>query len=106
MGIKISTFILSKYIIIISCSQTSDNKSATSVIHEHVQHEQTKHVDMNQHFIKRQYQIRHYMLSLHQVIKECFTKGIPIIQFLKFMGKLGMMDPQACLRESIVGVNE
>ena len=70
-----------------------DNKSAISIVHDHVQHNRTKHLEVDRHFIKEKLEtgmfISEYVSSLNQ-LADVFTKGLPTSIFEKLQGNLGM----------------
>jgi len=63
---------------------TYDNKSAISIAHNPVQHEQTKHVEIDQHFIKEK--LDNCLIVIEDIpsrlqLVDIFTKGLPTKQF-------------------------
>ena len=72
-----------------------DNKSAISIAHNPVQHDRTKHVEIDRHFIKEKLDdgliATEYIPSRLQ-LADMFTKGLPIKQFEDLTCKLGMID--------------
>lgn len=72
-----------------------DNQSAISIAHNPVQHDMTKHVEIDQHFIKEKLEssLIHlpYVPSEEQVV-DILTKGLPVKRFEELASKLGMWD--------------
>ena len=72
-----------------------DNKSATSIAHNSVQHDRTKHVEIDRHFIKEKLDdgliATEYIPSRLQ-LADMFTKGLPTKQLEDLTYKLGMID--------------
>nr|KYP56253.1 Copia protein [Cajanus cajan] len=72
-----------------------DNKSAMSIAHKPVQHDRTKHIEIDKHFIKDNLD-RGFVITTHVPtelqIADIFTKGLPQGRFQDLVGKLGMID--------------
>ncbi|KAA0060549.1 Cysteine-rich RLK (receptor-like protein kinase) 8 [Cucumis melo var. makuwa] len=72
-----------------------DNKAAISVANNPVQHDKTKHVDIDQHFVKERLDSRSicipYIPSSRQVA-EVLTKGLLKLNFDFCVSKLGLID--------------
>jgi len=72
-----------------------DNKSVISIAHNPVQHDRTKHVEIDRHFIKEKLDdgliATEYIPSRLQ-LADMFTKGLPTKQFEDLTCKLGMVD--------------
>lgn len=70
-------------------------KAAISIAHDPVQHDRTKHVEVDCHFIKDHLKKRHictpFIQTQHQ-LADVFTKGLSVAQFMYLIDKLGMMD--------------
>lgn len=76
-------------------SRFNDNKVAISIAHDLVQHDKTKHVKIDRHFIKDHLKLGFICMSFiqtkHQVADE-FTKGLSGAQFSYLVDKLGMLN--------------
>ena len=70
-----------------------DNKSTISIAHNQVQHDQTKHIEIDRHFIKEKLDSRlictPYVSTDHQ-LPDILTKGLSSIKFQASISKLGM----------------
>ena len=79
-----------------SCELNCDNKSATSISENPFQHDRTKHVEVDRHFIKEklQHKIIHipYVKSKVQ-LADILTKAVGLEQFHETICKLGVQDP-------------
>ncbi|RDY02251.1 Copia protein, partial [Mucuna pruriens] len=72
-----------------------DNNSAISIAHNPVQHDKTKHIEIDRHFIKEKLDsglivTTHVPTGLQ--VADVFTKGLFATRFQEFNGKLGMID--------------
>ncbi|RDX99163.1 Copia protein, partial [Mucuna pruriens] len=72
-----------------------DNNSAMSIVHNLVQHDRTKHIKIDRHFIKKKLNgglvvTTHVPLGLQ--VTNVFTKGLPVARFQERNDKLGMID--------------
>ncbi|RDX67605.1 hypothetical protein CR513_53499, partial [Mucuna pruriens] len=72
-----------------------DNNSAISIAHNLVQHDRTKHIEIDRHFIKEKLDnglivTAHVPIGLQVV--DVFTIGLPATRFQELNGKLGMID--------------
>ena len=70
-----------------------DNKSAISIAHDLVQHNRTKHIEVDRHFIKEKLEAgmfkSEYVSSSNQ-LADILTKGLPTSIFEKLRRNLGM----------------
>ena len=73
-----------------------DNKSAINIAHNLVQHDQTKHIETDRHFIKEKLDsgliCTPYVPTGYQ-LADVLTKGLCSNVFHKNISKLGMKDP-------------
>lgn len=72
-----------------------DNKAAISVAHDTVQHDRTKHVKIDQHFIKDHIKSESIYIPFIQTkfqLVDVFTKGLDVARFTYMINKLGMID--------------
>lgn len=70
-----------------------DNKSAISIAHNPVQHDRTKHVEIDRHFIKEKLEsglICTPYISTHSQLADVLTKGLSSSAFQNCLSKLGM----------------
>ncbi|RDX81893.1 Copia protein, partial [Mucuna pruriens] len=71
------------------------NNSAISIAHNPVQHDRTKHIEIDRHFIKEKLDnglivTTHVPTGLQ--VADVFTKGLPATRFQELNDKLGMID--------------
>ena len=73
----------------------SDNQAAINISLNPVQHDRTKHVEVDRHFIKEKAEggiiLMTYVPTKEQVA-DIFTKGLPRQQFEDFNGKFDMIN--------------
>ena len=72
-----------------------DNKSAINIAHNPVQHDRTKHIEVDRHFIKEKLDsglICTPYVSTWDQLADVFTKGLNKTSFQKNISKLGMED--------------
>lgn len=70
-----------------------DNVSAISIAHNPVQHDHTKHIEVDRHFIKEKLEsglICTPFISTREQIADILTKGLAGADFPRLVGKLGM----------------
>ncbi|RVW17569.1 Retrovirus-related Pol polyprotein from transposon RE1 [Vitis vinifera] len=72
-----------------------DDKSAINIAHNPIQHDKTKHIEIDRHFIKEKLEegvvCMSYVPSEHQ-LADILTKGLNSLMFHDFVFKLGMED--------------
>ncbi|RVW39496.1 Retrovirus-related Pol polyprotein from transposon RE1 [Vitis vinifera] len=72
-----------------------DNKAAISISHNPVQHNRTKHIEVDRHFIKEKFEkgiICMTYIPTREQLADIFTKGLQKSSFEDFMGKLDMIN--------------
>ena len=72
-----------------------DNKAAIDISHNPVQHDRTKHVEVDRHFIKQNLEekiIRLPFVRSEDQLADILTKAVPTKDFYNSLGKLGMHD--------------
>ena len=73
----------------------SDNKATISIARNPIQHDRTKQVEINKHFIKEKIDFgaicMPYVPSTQQIV-DIFTKGLLRTSFELFISKLNMID--------------
>lgn len=70
-----------------------DNKAAINIAHDHVQHDRTKHVEVDQHFIKdhiKKGSIYIPYIQTKDQLANIFTKGLGNAPFSSLVSKLRM----------------
>jgi len=72
-----------------------DNKAACDIAHNPVQHDRTKHVEVDRFFIKEK--LDQEIVELPKIqsedqLADILTKAVSSRVFSKFLGKLGMCD--------------
>lgn len=72
-----------------------DNKATINNEHNPIQHDHTKHIEVDRHFIKEKIKSRQistsFVTTKHQ-LADIFTKGISRTMFDSIVSKLGMHD--------------
>ena len=72
-----------------------DNQSTIKVAHNPVQHDRMKHVSIDRHYITKtldQNDIDTPYIATSEQQADVPTKGLPKEQFMKLIGKLGLID--------------
>ncbi|GKE89422.1 hypothetical protein Tco_1566897 [Tanacetum coccineum] len=82
-----------------------DNKSATALCCNNVQHSRDKHIDVHYHFVKEQVEngiVKLYFVRTEYQLADIFTKPLPRDRFNFLIEKLGMrsMSPKMLKRLS------
>ena len=76
-----------------------DNKSAINIAHNPIQHNRTKHIEIDRHFIKEKLEegvvCMSYVPSKHQLV-DILTKGLNSSMFHDLVFKLGMENIYSC----------
>jgi hypothetical protein len=84
-----------------------DNKVAISIAHNHVQHDRTKHVEIDKHFIKEKLKagiICMPFVPTTQQIADILTKGLYKSSFEFLISKLGIIDIYAPTWEGVLKI--
>ena len=72
-----------------------DNKAAISISHNPVQHDKTKHIEVDKHFIKEKIEkgiICMTYIPTREQLADIFTKGLQKSSFEDFICKLDMIN--------------
>ena len=72
-----------------------DNKAAISISLNPIQHDRTKHVEVDRHFIKEKVEnqiICSTFIPTKEQTADIFTRGLPHQNFNDFIGKLDMIN--------------
>ena len=70
-----------------------DNKSAICIAHDPVNHNRTKHIDIDRFYIKEKLEEKILQIDYVPTTEQCadiLTKGLPVKQFSRLISKLGM----------------
>jgi hypothetical protein len=83
----------------------SDNKPAISIADNHVQHDKTKHIEIDRHFIKEKMNTglitTIYIPSGHKLV-DVLTKSLPTKRLSQLTCNLGMIDIHLPLSERVL----
>ena len=72
-----------------------DNKAAISIVHNPIQHDRTKRMEVDRHFIKEKLDMGIICIPfvpITQQIADVLTKGLFKPHFDSLVGKLGLVD--------------
>ena len=72
-----------------------DNKAVISISHNHIQHDKTKHIEVDRHFIKEKIEkgiICMTYIPTREQLADIFTKGLQKSSFEDFICKLDMIN--------------
>ena len=72
-----------------------DNKTAISIVHNLVQHDRTKYIEINQHFIKEkidEWVICTTFIASKSQLADVFTEALLSNTYSPLIDKLGMLD--------------
>ena len=72
-----------------------DNKAVISISHNLVQHDKTKHIEVDKHFIKENFEkgiICMTYIPTREQLADIFTKELQKLTFEDFIGKLDMIN--------------
>ncbi|CAL2272270.1 unnamed protein product [Prunus armeniaca] len=72
-----------------------DNKAAIAIAHNPVQHDRTKHVEVDRHFVKEKLDaeiISFLFISSEYQLADVLTKVVSTTVLLNSLGKLGICD--------------
>jgi hypothetical protein len=72
-----------------------DNKATIDISHNPVQHDRTKHIEVDRHFIKENLDSRIILISFvrsNEQLADMLTKAVSSNAFYNSLDKLGMID--------------
>ena len=82
-----------------------DNKAAIEIAHNYVQHDRTKHVEVDQHFIKENLDrkiIQLLCVRVEDQLADILTKAISEMTFSDAIDKMGMINIYAPTWEGVL----
>ena len=82
-----------------------DNKIAINISQNPIQHDRTKHAEIDQFFIKQNLEdkmIQFSFMNLEDQLPDILTKIVPIKNFYNLLSRLGMYDIYAPIWEKVL----
>jgi hypothetical protein len=72
-----------------------DNQSAINIANNPIQHDRTKHVEIDHFFIKEKLDdgaLKLNYVNYVEQVADCLTKSLGVKEFVSFCNKMGMLD--------------